>query len=308
MSDLYLGYFVGAIQLAALTVVLTTSASASVISDSPFKSSISDTLRLLFRILPDPKLLPKLQRVVRLRTIAIVVSAIVVLIATACLVMNYNGSYIALTFYPMAAGFASLPEIEERDTKPRLLSLPVSLFLSVTILFVILTISNAPFRPYPWFLVFYTLAGISIGFVAYVASKMYGTKPKTARAEAVAFILKSSSTRAVDWYHEATEIAKESDNLRVLLLEHLLPSLTPLIMSISEDGCQYVTQEQKTYITCLAELVNFNPAEGAFWKNEAPLKHPILMEELREKLEKLKSVRYACVTAECPCIGIRKAA
>jgi len=108
-----------------------------------------------------------------------------------------------------------------------------------------------------------------------------------AKAEAVAWMIKTQPSHNLPTFRNAIEIARNSPHLRSTLLKEVLPILEGLISSIKGDREQDLKDEEKIYITLLAILVNFEPCKASFWRNEAAMKRPYLSDGLREKLRNL---------------------
>ena len=109
-----------------------------------------------------------------------------------------------------------------------------------------------------------------------------------AKVEAVAWMIKTQPSHDLLTYQNAVEVARNSGHLRSTLLEDILPVLDLVIKSIRGDREQDLGDEEKVYITLLAVLVDFEPCEASFWRNEAAMKRPVLSEGLREKLRILR--------------------
>jgi hypothetical protein len=105
-----------------------------------------------------------------------------------------------------------------------------------------------------------------------------------AKAEAVAWVIKTQSSHDLPTFQHAVEIAQNSAHLRSTLLKDILPVLNVLIQSIQGIREQDLEDDEKIYIKLLAVLVDFEPSEAVFWRNEAAVKQPVLSDELKEKL------------------------
>ena len=112
-----------------------------------------------------------------------------------------------------------------------------------------------------------------------------------AKAEAVAWIIKTRPSHDLLTFQNAVEVARNTASLRSTLLKEILPILEGLIRSIQGDKEQDLKDEEKIYITLLAVLVDFEPCKASFWRNEAAMKRPELSDELKEKL---RSLRECC--------------
>jgi len=107
-----------------------------------------------------------------------------------------------------------------------------------------------------------------------------------AKADAVAWMIKTQPSHLVT-FQNAIEIARNSPHLRSTLLGDILPFLDVLIKCIQGGREQDLKDVEKMYITLLSILVDFEPSEASFWRNEAAVKRPVLSDELKEKLRKL---------------------
>jgi len=107
-----------------------------------------------------------------------------------------------------------------------------------------------------------------------------------AKVDAVAWMIKTQPSHIVT-FQNAVEIARNSPHLRSTLLGDILPVLDVLIKCIQGGREQDLKDEEKMYITLLSILVDFEPSEASFWRNEAAVKRPVLSDELKEKLRNL---------------------
>lgn len=126
---------------------------------------------------------------------------------------------------------------------------------------------------------------------------MSEAKPMTIEAEAVSWLLKTSSNKDPAWFQKAVQIAGQSPNARALLFERLLPLLLPLITSLPRHGPGNITSDQEGYINALAVLMDFAPETEVFWRNRASLERPVLPAELVDRLRTLQATRAKCTHA-----------
>jgi hypothetical protein len=278
-----MAYFVGIVFIIGISIFMVAS-----FYDSPFPSPFS--VNFTFRILPN-KPLPTFisnQRVVRWRTIGILLVFPGLLVAGAYLVLRQNYFYFPCLFCAIACVFALM---RGTDMQPSLLSLgqwvPLS-SITVTVSFVLSAHFSS--RSTLWCIFFFMLASIQLGLQGYIGVKMSEIRPMTIEAEAISWLLKMSSNKDPAWFQKAVQIAGRSPNTRALLVEKLLMLLLPLIVSLPKYGQGGVTTEQESYIETLAILMDFEMQRGAFCRNEASLTPPpILPEELIDRLEKLRT-------------------
>jgi len=108
-----------------------------------------------------------------------------------------------------------------------------------------------------------------------------------ANAEAVAWMIRTQASHNSFAIQNAVEIGQKYPYLRYTLLKDILPVLDVLIKFIRGDEEHDLNDDEKTYITLLAVLVDFEPSERSFLNNEAAVKRPILSDGLKEKLRRL---------------------
>lgn len=286
-----LGYGVGVILLLGLAFLLVTSFSAAFIPAAPFHSSFSDFIHFIFRIFPEhPRINLGAKGTIRVRTLLVVCSAIVFLGGAAFLVIKNTAVFIPIVFYPIACVFALMRRGSESDIKPRVLDLPGWVSFSTIVIFTTFAIA-AYFSPKTGvFLLFFCVASILLAVQGYVGIKMSARTPQRIEADAIAWMMKSSVEQDARLFKKAVDIAGRSANLRSLLLDELLPLLTPLIISIHGDK-KIATEDQAVYLECLAGLTQFSESEGAFWKNESSVRRPTLSTPFRMKLSKLRNTQ-----------------
>jgi hypothetical protein len=110
-----------------------------------------------------------------------------------------------------------------------------------------------------------------------------------AKVEAVAWMIKTQPSHNLLAFQTAVELARSSGHLRSTLLKEILPVMDFAIKSIRGDREEDLTAEEKTYITLLAVLVDFDPCEASFWRNEAAMKKPVLSGGLKARLRVLST-------------------
>ena len=287
-----IAYFIAMIFEIGFAFIIGASASAAFTLDSPYRSPFSDFINSIFRIFLD-KPIPTLR--VRWRVMGILFASVGGLAASGYLAQKHSPFYLPCIYYAAICVFALIRKGRERDMRPRLFNLPLWVLLSSLINFTnFTTISDYLIDRSKLWIVPFVLASILLWFQALVGIKMSETRPMTVEAEAVSWLLKTSSNVDPAWFQKAVQIAGQSPNARALLLEKLLPLLSPLITSLPGNGQGNVTPEQKGYINTLAILMDFEPQPSAFWRNQASLERPTLPKELIDRLKELKALGEKC--------------
>jgi len=191
---------------------------------------------------------------------------------------NINVMY----YYPVVGMFALTKKAQERDIR-RLYSLPDWVFFSSVLhaLFHDISLLFIDFRRTVFIVFAIVLLIVSICNLI----KLSETKSATTITEAIAWVIKSSSSQDPARFQMAVGIAGNSRNLHALLLERLLPLVESLITL--EDEAQNLKPQQDEYFKCLEQLMDFDSSEGSFWRNEAP----IPSKTLRMKLTNLQNLR-----------------
>lgn len=284
-------WVVGFIFQLGLCYLAITTFSGAFISNSPFRSSLSDFIGSIFRIFPNYQLnlLGKIR--IHLRTVGVILTALLVLGAMGYyLRISGDPKITALIHYPIAAGFALVREGEVTDVPRRRYSPQFCLFISVSIgLIAYAVVVFLNFSIYSQsFYVSFPLFTFLMAVLSRMLIKMAETMPATTAVEAVAWMLKTSSSPNPAWFQKAVQFAGDSHNTRALLLDHLLPLAEPLIVHASGDDAQGTTALQEAYLDCLKNLTDLPRFHGNFWCNEAP----IPSKTLRRRLEELN--------VECP--------
>jgi hypothetical protein len=264
---------------------VSTTSVAAFIPGAPFHSPLSSFIRLSFRIFPNRSILG----VVRIRTICVI---FICGISLAIINFRLSGFIRILLIFLSSVSVVSLCERtpEERkpqkQPKPRLFSLATWClyhFIVLTALFLAMSYLRRG-RGYLRKVLF-SLIGVIFVIVTIVAVQMSQWTPDEdkAKAEAVAWMIKTQSHHLAT-FQNAIDIAQNSAHLRSTLLKDILPVLNVLIQSIQGIREQDLEDDEKIYIKLLAVLVDFEPSEAVFWRNEAAVKQPVLSKELREKL------------------------
>lgn len=287
-----MSYFVGVSLVLIIAIILIASFSAAFDSTSPYRSLFSDIVNLGFRIFPDKRIVIK-SRKFRWRTIGVIFSSIAALAGGGYLTFKQYDSFIAPVFYAIAAVFALICKEEEIHMRPRLVTLP--LYIIISSIFVSLSFTFACYSSSlstPGFLFCWIFASTLLCLQGFLSIKLSKTRPKTIEAEAVSWLLKTSSNKKPAWFQKAVQIAEQSPNARGLVAETLLPILVPLITP--QTGQQAVTPEQEGYIRALATLMDFEPQAKHFRRNEASIERPTFPQKLIDRLEQLQASRARC--------------
>jgi len=217
------------------------------------------------------------------------------LVAGGYFMFKRSDGFLPFVYYAIAGVFALIHKGKETDMPPRLFTLPHLVLLSTVIVSVSFTFScYFVDHSTPLFVFFWTLASILLGLQGYIGIKISETRPITIEAEAVLWLLKTSSNKNPAWFQKAVQIAEQSPNTRPLLAEEILSMLIPLFTPLPQNGQQAVTPEQEGYISALATLTDFEPRRNDFWRNEASMERPTLPKELIDRLEKLAASRAKC--------------
>jgi hypothetical protein len=216
---------------------------------------------------------------------------------------RWSTSYLALLSIPVAcvASLAS-PHPEKKDKmKPRIYGLPAwalfSSFTTIAALSISAWIYVTHDHPTP-FLISFSFACALIPVQGYRLIQLSKSAPDTTTAEAVTWMLMNSSSQNATWFRKAAQIGS-SEVKRAVLLENLLPLLSPLITSIPHSHPPAALHpDQVVYVACLARLCRFEPSPSSFWRNlwhnEVAFPRPLFSNDLEEKLQQL------CNCDHCP--------
>ena len=309
-----IGYVVGVILVLGLTTLLVTSLAAAFFAACPFRSSFSTTIQLVF------KYFQKLsrwmcrglsQRKIRwlwVGSLTFLWVASSALIAYASMVSS-TGS-LALICIPIAITIAYAAH-EEVTHKPQEFKVPHLLFL----MFFIIAPPLAAIPPftglrhhlsYPIVFSLYAIGLSVLFFTGWMGSRMAKSVIDAGEVDAVAWLLKSTSSQDPESFKKAGQIASlgsDGPHYRPRLLKSLMPLLSLLITSHRNDRIDMLEDQQmyhlEIYVSCLAILSDFEDYEGSFWfMREDARQHPKLDSDpkeqpLRKKLVELaRSPRY----------------
>ena len=302
-ADTDLAFTVGIIYTLGLVFILVASIFAAFLPTAPFQSPLSDSIRFIFKIFPNYPL-PGLRKSPNILRISLMILASVALAVMAAIwtMEQWSIAYIALISFPVACVSALVtPHPEKKEKmKPRIYGLPAwALFSSFTTI-AALSISAWIFvthdHPTP-FLIAFTFGCVLIPVQGYHAIQLSKSAPDTTTAEAVTWMLMNLSSQSVTWFQKAVKIGS-SEVKRAVLLENLLPLLSPLITSTPHHHPPAALHpDQVVYVTCLAQLCDFEPSTGSFWTNlwhnEVAFPRPLFSKDLEERLQQLRDC-YHC--------------
>ena len=301
----YIGYAVGVILVLGLTTLLVGSLAAAFAPACPFRSSFSTTIQLVFKFLLRLSRwmcwgLP--QRKVRWLWIG----SLAFLWVTSCALIVYaslvnSTGFLALISIPVAITIAYAAE-EEIIHKPQEYKVPHLVFLMFSIIAPPLA-AVPPFtgfrqqQSYPIVLSLYTVGILVLLFTGWMGSRMAKSMVEWGEVDAVAWLLKSTSSQDPEFFKKAAQIASLGSNgphYRPRLLKSLMPLLSPLITSYHIDMLEDSQMHHLgIYVSCLAILSDFTDYEGSFWRmREDARQHPRLdlnpkEQPLRNKLVEL---------------------
>ncbi|KAF8151672.1 hypothetical protein B0H34DRAFT_678247 [Crassisporium funariophilum] len=292
-----LGYVIGTILLVTLAFIIVTSLCGAFIPTSPFRSSFSDFIKVVFKVFPDWQLTARDKSPTMFRTFLIILASVAMAVATAFFVLQKQAAvFQCLFFVPIAGTFVLMKQPQKKDTmKPRVYGLPEWTLFSTIAVFVTLSVSSyicLYTRPY---IAVFSGACVLLAIQGYYGIRLSEFVPDTTEANAVAWMLKEASSQDAAWFQRAGEIAGSSEIMRAVLLENLLPLLSPVIASIPHpEGhlSQELPDDQEIYVACLARLCQFSSSKGSFWRNEVTLRHPSLPIELYKRLVALRDCSH----------------
>ena len=281
-----------------LLFVLVASIFAAFFPTAPFQSPVSDFIRFIFKIFPDYSLpfLPKCPNILRISSMFLV-SVALAIIAAVWTIKQYSIAYLTLLCFPLACIAAlATPNPEKSDEmKPRIYGLPAWALFSGFTTIAAWTISawiyvthNQP----TVFIISFSFACLLLLMQGYHLIKLSKSAPDTTTAEAVTWMLMNSSSKNTAWFGKVARIGS-SRVKRAVLLEELLPLLSPLITSIPHHHPPAALDpDEVAYVACLAGLCDFKPSTRSFWvdlwRNEVAFPRPIFSEDLKKKLKDLR--------------------
>jgi len=173
--------------------------------------------------------------------------------------------------------------------KPPLFSLATWLYFHF-IVFIGSSFAAAFMSSFALYVILGLFRGIPLLVMTVGAMKMSRWTPDDgkAKADAVAWMIKTEPSHDLLTFQNAVEIARNSPHVRFTLLKEILPILDLLITSIQGEREQDLKDEEKIYMTLLAVLVDFEPCKASLWRNEAAMDRPDLSDGLKEKLRNLR--------------------
>ena len=283
-----------------------TSLGGAFVPGCPFRSAISDAMRLIFKILQmlSKRIhcgcrLSKNLRWLWIGTLTLLWLASNVGVAYATL---NSGSWFCLFFFPASVPivYAAKKKIVHKPQKYKVSHLALLVFS-----FVSLSMILAVYYDYiPIFLPLYGIGLFSIVFACWIASKMSKSMADTGEIDAVAWLLITTPPPDPEiFFKKAAQLADFGStgvDYRPRLLESLMPLLNHFIISHhSPERPDSDTshppsklENLEIYVACLARLSDFKDCEGNLWcLLEDARQHPKLEELLIHKLVELANPR-----------------
>jgi hypothetical protein len=309
MVNFSLSFKVGIMFTLGLLFMLSVSIFAAFLPTAPFQSPYSDFIRFIYKIFPNYPLpgLREYPNTFRISSMILVSIAFAALAAFG-VIKQGNTAYLSFLAFPLACVVALASPRPEKmeEMKPRIYGLPAwALFASFTTI-AVLSISAWMYathnHPAP-FIISFSFACALIPLQGYHLIQISKSAPDTTTAEAVTWMLlnSKSSSQSATWFLKAARIGsskKTSKVKRAVLLEKLLPLLSPLITSIPHHPPAALHPDLVAYVTCLALLCDFDTSTDPFWKqlwhNEVAFPRPLFPKDLEEKLTEL------CTCKHCP--------
>jgi len=249
--------------------------------------------------------------------VSVTAISIVVIIGTVYCVRKYSGSYFDLMCIPFAAGISTFAKLPKLDRRPPKFGIQYFILLaSIVIAPVLIAAGYYSHTHTPTFLGLF-LTGCALIFVFAIAgSHIFKFIPDTQETDAIAWLLKRTSSQEPSYFQKAGQISEHSNHQPKQSMHEpahncdhrkaLLTSLLPLLSSLITSKIQYQASQQGTedsasqekgtndlaiYVACLAQLSVFTDSKGSFSRNESALVHPCLSppdaESLADSLEKI---------------------
>ena len=277
----------------ALIFLILVAIVAAFIPACPFYSFLSTLIKLLFNLFPEYNLPermvgPKISRMKPglVRIVSITLVSVAMVVATIICVLRYSGAYYPLICFPFAAGVSILGNPPRSDQIPPKYGIQNWILLaSVTIGLVLVIAGYFSTRP-TIFIGLFCAGGALVALFTIVGTQVYKFTPDTREADAVSWLLKWTPSQKPSYFRKAGQISKQPkhepaskyEHRKALLLNSLLPLLSPLITSKiryqASEGEELKTEDLEIYVACLAQLSAFTDSEGSLWKNQAALAHP----------------------------------
>jgi len=293
VSEAYpvIGDTVDNIFIAVSILFVFTASFAAFIPDAPFHSPLSDFIRLIFQLFPNWSILGR----VRVRTVCVTLLCISISLFGFLNRSHLPWVVVVLLQFLVPASLLSLCQGTPVDSrvheqpKTRLFTLATWLYVHFVII-IILSFGLSYLPSFALYVVVFSIRGVVFLVATLGAMRMLRRAPDEgkAKAEAVAWIIKTQSSHDLFTFQNAVEIARNYPHLRSRLLREILPILECLIRPIPGEREQDLNDEEKIYITLLAVLMDFEPCKASFWRNEAAMKRPELSDGLKEKLRNLR--------------------
>jgi len=301
-----IGFAVKTVLTLGLSPVGTVSLAAAFIPACPFHSSFSTFIQFCFEL--PLKLLPRTikmgwtevpqEKKVRYLQftglLAWIGSGIGLVYAT----LNNSSSVPVLFFILVAITFACWVRGEPKGHKPQKYWLP---HLSLWSSFVIASIQSAAIyfdyssKKKFIVIVLYLVVMLVLLVFGSMASRLAKSMAKTGEIDAIAWLLRSTSSQSRELFEKAGKIARSDDGAhKPRLLESLMPLLSSLIASYPTEMLDDDLQREnlETYVSCLALLSAFTEEKVScvhLRLREDAKRHPRLEPSLRNKLLEFKS-------------------
>ena len=306
----YIGYIVGAILVLGLTTLLLTPSLAAAFAPAcPFRSSFSTTIQLVSKFFL--KLSKWMCRGLSQRKIRwLWIGSLTFLWVASCALIAYasmvnSTGFLALVCIPVAITIAYAAH-EEITHKPQEYKIPQLVFLMFIIIAPPLA-AVAPFTglkhrlSYPIVFSLYAIGILVLFFTGWMGSRMAKSMVEMGEVDAIAWLLKSTSSQDPESFKKAGQIASlgsNSPHYRPRLLKSLMPLLSLLITSHRNDRIDMLEDLQmhhlEIYVSCLAVLSDLVDYEGSIWlMREDARQHPKLDSDPKEQPLRNKLVELA---------------
>ena len=295
-----IGFVVGAILALGLILLLVTSFTAAFIPSCPFRSSISTTVQYFWRSFEKLSrrmlrgLSEKSKRWLWIGSLASLwlTSSALVIYASMVTIGRATG-YLVLICIP--AAIVILYAVHEKEQhKPQEYELPRLVFY-IIIMIAPPILAMAPIAGLPRQLCYpinfslYAMGMLALLVAGYMGSRMAKSMVETGEVDAIAWLLKSTSSQYPESFKKAGQIVSLGDGLhyRPRLLKSLMPLLSHLITSHRNDRTDML-EDLGIYVSCLAILSDFVDDKGSFFlMREDARQHPKLDSDLFDKLVEL---------------------
>ena len=297
---------VGILLLLGLAFIVVLSVAGAFIPNSPFVSSFSDFLRLIYRVFPPYSNAARYEDkipILNYRDSSILAASIGGAALTAFLVRRTgSAAFHGLFLIPITSMFALLRRPKEReDMKPRIFGLPQMTLIGTFIVALPLSYSAYVSNRLRSYIISYSVTCVLLAIVGICGWRLSRFAPKTSETEAAAWMITRYGTRKRDWFKKAVEMSRNSKTSKEMLLEKIFPLLVPLIANAQHKaGHEPFPPDQDiyTYVACLRELcppplMDSQTKKPTFWsrlwKNEVAFRCPDLSPELATTLRDIRN-------------------